>query len=99
MTTVLQTIADQIAEHINRQGASRSNWYVGITADVQQRLHGDHGVPSADYWFIVRKAPSAEHARSVEKSFLEWGCDGGPGGGDHRAVFVYAYLKSHITTP
>jgi hypothetical protein len=93
----LQVIIDEIAAHINKQGGPRSNWYVGITADIEQRLHSDHAVPKKNHWFSWREAFTADDARSIEQAFLEWGCSGGPGGGDHRSRFVYAYLKTAVT--
>jgi hypothetical protein len=91
------TICNEISDHISKQGSSRSSWYVGIASNVKQRLHGDHNVPEKNYWFIWRKAESSSHARAIEKAFLDWGCDGGSGGGDSQTTFVYAYLKSGST--
>lgn len=94
-----QTIVDEIAEHILKQGGQTSSWYAGITSDVDQRVFGDHSVPRKNHWRIHRKAMSADHARAAEKSLLDWGCDGGSGGGDDSAIYVYAYLKSPKTRP
>lgn len=95
----VKTICDEIAGHINAQGGQKQAWYVGIAADIAQRLHGDHRVPNENHWFIWREAFSSDDARAIEKAFLEWGCDGGPGGGDHTTRFVYAYLKAAGTKP
>lgn len=94
-----ETIIAEISAHISKQGGHRSSWYVGIAADIEQRLHGDHGVPKKDHWFIWREAFSDDDARSIEKELLEWGCDGGSGGGDRNTRFVYAYLKTSDTEP
>lgn len=93
----LQVIIDEIAAHIAKQGGQRSHWYVGITADIDQRLHGAHGVPKKNHWYAWREAVTADDARSIEQAFLQWGCDGGSGGGDSRSRFVYAYLKTAAT--
>lgn len=93
------TICSEISAHINKQGGQRSSWYVGIAADIKQRLHGDHRVPENDHWFIWRETFSANDARAVEKALIEWGCAGGPGGGDSNTRFVYAYLKTPVTEP
>lgn len=47
----------------------------------------------------IGHATSSEAARNVEKAFLDNGCDGGTGGGDDDAVYVYAYLKASVTEP
>lgn len=94
-----QTIVNEIHAKMQKQGGPASIWYVGITENIDQRLFGDHNVPKKDHWFIYRKAYSVADARTIEKSFLDYGCDGGMGGGDEDAVFVYAYLKTSITNP
>lgn len=94
-----QTIYDEIVAHIRKQGSSASLWYAGITQDINQRLFVDHAVPKEDHWRIHHQATSSEDARKIEKALLDWGCDGGPGGGNDAAVFVYAYLKTAITNP
>ncbi len=94
-----QTIYNEIVAHINKQGGPRSSWYVGITQDVDQRLFGTHKVPREGHWYIYREANTAQAARNIEKALLEWGCDGGTGGGDSNAEFVYAYLMTAVTDP
>lgn len=94
-----QTIINEFNGHIQQQGGQPSAWYVGITQDIEQRLFGDHKVPKKNHWFIQREAFTSDDARAVEKAFLDWGCDGGDGGGDDQARFVYAYLKTSITNP
>jgi len=91
MATRQQIIAD-IDAHIKKQGGQYSSWYVGITADIEERVYGEHKVPREGHWRIHREADSAAISRAVEKAFLDAGCKGGPGGGDDSAVWVYAYL-------
>jgi len=93
-----QTIFNEIRQHIADQGGPRRGWYAGIASHTD-RLFVDHGVPRQDHWFIFRRARSAADARAIEKALLDWGCDGGPGGGDGDTVIVYAYLKTSITNP
>lgn len=94
-----QAIVNELGGHIQKQGGTLSSWYVGITQNVDQRLFGDHRVPKENHWRAHRKAVSSDVARAAEKALLNWGCDGGTGGGDTDAVFVYAYLKTTITSP
>lgn len=92
-------IIDEIGAHICKQGGVLSSWYVGVTENIDQRLFGDHRVPRKDHWRSYRKAVSSGAARAAEKALLNWGCDGGTGGGDNGAVYVYAYLKTAVTNP
>jgi hypothetical protein len=94
-----QTIVNEIYAHMQKQGGKTTGWYVGIAADIDQRLFTDHKVPRQNHWFIYRKSTSANNARTVEKALLDLGCDGGGGGGDDKSVYVYAYLKGPNTEP
>ena len=92
-----QIVADIIA-HINKSGSQYySDWYVGITSDIEQRLFGDHNVPRTNHWFIWRRASSDAEARAAESTMHEKGCKGGGGGGDEDSVFVYAYKITSVT--
>jgi len=95
----VSTILQDMNGHIQKQGGRPSDWYVGVTSDIEQRLFTDHKVPKKDHWYIYRRALTADDARAVEKAFLDWGCDGGTGGGEDDAMFVYAYLKTPVTDP
>jgi len=94
-----QEAYDGILAHIKKQGGPFKSWYCGITQDIDSRLFGDHNVPRKDHWFTYRQCVNSSMARSVEKVFLDHGCDGGPGGGDNDADYVYAYLKTSTTSP
>jgi len=94
-----QQAFDEIVAHIKKEGSAFKYWYSGITADIESRLFGDHGVPKKDHWYIYRETTSSAAARSVEKALIEQGTDGGGGGGDESAVFVYSYRKTNITNP
>ena len=97
--TAQKSVLDEIVAHIRSQGGSVSSWYAGITENIEDRLFGAHRVPRKNHWFIYRDAGSEAQARSIEKALLDWGCDGGPGGGDRDATIVYAYLKTPSTNP
>ncbi len=94
-----QSIVNEIAAHVQKQGGVVSSWYIGITENIDQRLFGAHKVPKENHWYAYREAISTSSARTAEKALLSWGCDGGTGGGDNDAVFVYAYLKTTKTSP
>jgi hypothetical protein len=99
--TVQNIIAD-IDAYMTSHGLPASRWYVGITADIDKRLFGDHNVlrngpngPRA-IW-IWREALTHLGARTVETAYHDVGCAGGPGGGDRNSVFVYAYAITATT--
>ena len=83
---------------IDRCRAPYSQWYVGVAADLEERLFNEHGVKQDDWW-VHRRLASAESARRVEKSLLDLGCDGGGGGGSEASTVVYAYWKRGHTNP
>lgn len=66
-----------------------TNWYVGITANPNQR-HSAHGRPRL---WKVWELDHPTHARDMEKHFLSLGFKGAPGGGT-RTKFVYIYKHS-----
>ena len=74
------------------------NWYGGITANPKERLFNDHNVNEDDKndW-IWERAESDKVAREVENHLKKRGMQGGPGGGDDRSLFVYAYRVSSHT--
>ena len=89
-----QEIYNEITAHIKSSPNGASDWYAGITQDVDQRLFGAHNVPRKGAWYIYRVCLTSNDARRVEEALINWGCDGGNGGGDSDAVYVYAYLKT-----
>ena len=100
MTVVSEEKAyEDILAHIKKQGGDYKSWYAGITSDVKQRLFTEHKVPEKNAWRIHRQCADDIDSRKVEADLLELGCDGGDGGGDSSAVYVYAYLKTSQTTP
>ncbi len=92
-----QKIVQDFKEYIN--GGSYNSWYIGITSDINQRLFIDHNVLEKGGTWIHASADSNDIARSVEKYFLDLGCDGGTGGGDNTSETVYAYKKNSNTNP
>lgn len=87
----MQKIINEIHAYILRIGGHQSNWYVGIANDPRDRLFNGHGVGEHGGVWIHINAGTETIARAVEKSFLDWGCAGGGGGGDANTCYVYAY--------
>ena len=92
-------VINEIKAHIKKQGGAMSSWYVGITADIDERLHGDHKVPKEDHWFIHKDAGSETNARAVEAWFMDNTNVAGDKGGGINPTHVYAYLITSITEP
>lgn len=94
-----QQITNDIADYMSKIGGMAKDWYVGITSDGKQRLFNEHSVnENSDNW-IFAPADTNVIARSVEKYFLDRGCDGGTGGGDYTSKTVYVYKKNSHTNP
>lgn len=89
----------QIQRYINRFTYSYSRWYVGISEDPRRRLFADHNVDEQRGLWGIWEAYTTNVARRVEAHFISLGTDGGTGGGDEDAVFVYAYKKTAATVP
>ena len=93
-----QEIIDAINAHLQKSFKNKWNdFYVGITDNIDERLHGFHKVPKEGHWYRWCKADSEQIARDVEKYFLEKGMDGDTGGGDSDTVFVYCYEIGYDT--
>jgi len=95
-----EDIKSDVKDYIRKCGGSYPNWYVGISKDAKHRLFDEHGVDEQDDRWIYSRAYSSQAARNVESYFVnELGTDGGTGGGDEDADYVYAYKKSAHTNP
>ncbi len=74
-----------------------SNYYVGITNDINRRLFDEHNVSEQkDYW-IYRTADSKSIAQKVEEYFLNLGMQGDTGGGTDNTCIVYCYRITSST--
>jgi len=93
-------IKRDIEAHIAKGGGGYRAWYVGVSKDPRDRLFNGHGVHEQGDWWIYRQAYSSAAARRVEAYFVQQrGTDGGSGGGDEDADYVYAYKKAAHTRP
>lgn len=89
---------NEIEAHIKNSSAkSYSEFYIGITNDVERRLFNEHNVDKNHEWWIYREAIDEINSRAVEKHFLGKGMKGGNGGGDETSVYVYCYKISDST--
>ena len=89
-------IINDINAYMKQGTASNASWYVGITGDIEQRLFGYHKVNRNGRW-IWCQATNHHEARAIEMAYHDAGCKGSHGGGDHTAIYIYAYLIAHYT--
>lgn len=93
-----QTIVNEINDHLAKSGRRYySDFYIGITNDVDRRMFSEHNVPREKTWWIYRTASDSDVARQVENYFLRKGMRGGKGGGDETSNIVYCYAVGPTT--
>jgi hypothetical protein len=93
-----QGVFDFLNAYIKKNPQSKnSDWYVGIAADPKDRLFVGHSVDQANGIWAYEKADSNAIARQVEKAYHDAGYSGGPGGGDDKTIWVYAYVITSST--
>lgn len=76
-----------------------SDFYVGITNDINRRLFEEHNVSRENSWWIYSPCDDEKTARKVEKHYLDMGMQGDTGGGTGKndAKYVYCYLVTSYT--
>lgn len=94
-----QRVLNKIVNYIEGQGEPYSNWYAGITSDIEKRLFQEHGILRLSGIWIHGDCGNEQGARYVEESLIKLGCDGDIGGGDNSTIFAYVYLKTPRTRP
>lgn len=89
--TFNQIVADIDSHLQNSQKKYYSDFYVGITNDIERRLFGEHNVQANGQWWIYRQAIDKNTAQLVEEHYLDKGMKGDTGGGNDDSTFVYCY--------
>ncbi|MBF0505041.1 MAG: hypothetical protein HQL14_08070 [Candidatus Omnitrophica bacterium] len=89
-------IEAEIDGRIHKCGKGYREWYVGTTADPNQRLFKSHNVSQEQGAWIYRDAGSEMMAKNIEAVFLKKGCKGGSVGGI-KPHYVYAYRMTRTT--
>ena len=99
MAKDFQTIIDEIRGHLAKSGKRYySDFYIGITSDVEQRMFKEHNVPKNNAWWIYRTAKNHDIAQKFEKHFLNHGMRGDNKGENTTGNIVYCYAVSPTTT-
>jgi len=86
MLKTTDQIALEIKNYILDWNKPFSSWYVGITAESDQRVFVAHGVRKDNrHGWITRECQSARDARNIEEYFVNTvGTKGDVGGGDDK---------------
>jgi hypothetical protein len=75
-----------------------SDWYIGITKDLDESLFNVHKVEENGIW-ISFGADTDEIAKKVEKYFLDKNTEGNPTELQENTRIVYIYKKNSDTIP
>ena len=93
-----ERIIIDINEHLGKSNKELySDYYIGITDNINECLFGFHQVPQRGYWYIYMPADTNEIAREVATYFLDLGMQGRELEGDSKSVMVYCYEISPKT--
>lgn len=97
MATKVQIIAD-INSHLQKSEKQYySDFYIGITNDIDLRLFGEHNVSKEHGWWIYHKGDTKAVAQAVEEYYLDKGMKGDTGGGSEDTTYVYCYEITNYT--
>ena len=98
MAKTFEQIVNDIDSHLEKSKKQYySDFYIGITNDVNRRLFGEHNVPKDNSWWIYRQAVDKDTAQKVEEYYLNKGMQGDTGGGTEETLFVYCYAITSST--
>lgn len=93
-----EEIITDIDNHLQKSGKQYySDFYVGITNDVERRLFEEHNVNRETMWWIYRTANSKSVAQEIEEYYLNKGMQGSTGGGSDESCIVYCYAVGPTT--
>lgn len=97
MRKTTNEIVAEIKEHLQHSSKKLySDFYIGITNDVERRLFTEHNVNRTEDWWIYCTAVSKTAAQDTEEFFLSKGMKGDTGGGTDNSVYVYCYeISAH----
>ena len=95
--TANQILADIDAHLQNSKKQYYSDFYIGITNDINRRLFTEHNVAKSGNWWIYREALNKTTAQSVEEYYLNKGMQGDTGGGTDDSTYVYCYEITNTT--
>lgn len=74
-----------------------SDFYIGITNDIERRLFSEHKVSKTSGWWIWCEGLDKSVAQEVEEYYLNKGMKGDTGGGQDSSHYVYCYEITRYT--
>ncbi|MDH3610221.1 MAG: hypothetical protein OEM79_00515 [Nitrosopumilus sp.] len=92
------TVIKRMETFMSKFDGDYSDWYIGITKDLNEGLFQVHNVEETGIW-ISFGADTDEVAKKVEKYFLDKKTDGNPKELEENTRIVYIYKKKFNTTP
>lgn len=92
-----QIVADIDAHLQKSRKGYYSDFYIGITNDIERRLFGEHNVDRNYGWWIYCEAINKATAQEVEEYYLDKGMKGDTGGGNENTTYVYCYEITNTT--
>lgn len=93
-----EEIIKDIDNHLQKSGKQYySEFYVGITNNIERRLFEEHNVNKDTMWWIYRTANSKAVAEEIEQHYLDLGMKGNRGGGTEDTKIVYCYAIGPTT--
>ena len=98
MAKSFEQIVKDIDSHLEKsQKQYYSDYYIGITNDINRRLFGEHNVSEDNGWWIYSHAIDKNTAQKVEEYYLGKGMQGDTGGGTDETTIVYCYEITDYT--
>jgi hypothetical protein len=92
------TIEKEIDECLEKTAMKfYSDFYIGITDNIEHCLFTKHHVSKDTSWWIYRTAIDDDIARSVENHYLKLGMRGDDKDGNDKGNIVYCYAVSSNT--
>ena len=92
------TVIKRMETYMSKFEGDYSDWFVGITKDLDEGLFQMHKVEETGSW-ISFGADTDEIAKKIEKYFLDKKTDGNPIDLEENTRIVYVYKKNSNTTP
>jgi len=92
------TVIKRMETYMSKFEGDYSDWFVGITNDLDEGLFQKHKVEETGSW-ISFGADTDEIAKKIEKYFLNKKTDGNPIDLEENTRIVYVYKKNSNTTP
>ena len=92
------TVIKRMQTYMSKFEGDYSDWYVGITKNLDEGLFQLHKVEENGIW-ISFGADTDEVAKKVESFFLNKKTDGNPTELEEDTRIVYVYKKNSNTTP